>query len=163
MEYNQELELLKEQLKNNIMSWYPQNDNAQYIIIKDFCKRDVDKLKEVVEKLNENGKILILMNNRLSIRRVCINNSKTEDLYSKKEIEELLDKMGLTYKKFYYPLPSCEMTNVIFTDKHLPDEETISRNVVFNEADDIELNKENELYKDIIKQDKNLFKILLCK
>lgn len=67
--------------------------------------------------------------------------------------------MGLTYKKFYYPLPSCEMTNVIFTDKHLPDEETISRNVVFNEADDIELNKENELYKDIIKQDKNLFKI----
>ena len=61
MEYNQELELLKEQLKNNIMSWYPQNDNAQYLIIKDFCKRDVDKLKEVVEKLNENGKILILM------------------------------------------------------------------------------------------------------
>ncbi|MEI3401918.1 MAG: hypothetical protein V8R51_06275 [Clostridia bacterium] len=56
MEYNRELELLKEQLKNNIMSWYPQNDNAQYIIIKDFCKRDVDKLKEVVEKLNENGK-----------------------------------------------------------------------------------------------------------
>ena len=159
MEYNQELELLKEQLKNNIMSWYPKNDNAQYIIIKDFCKRDVDKLKEAVEKLNENGKILILMNNRLSIRRVCINNSETEDLYSKKEIEELLDKMGLTYKKFYYPLPSCEMTNVIFTDKHLPDEETISRNVVFNEADDIELNKENELYKDIIKQDKNLFKI----
>ena len=79
MEYNQELELLKEQLKNNIMSWYPKNDNAQYIIIKDFCKRDVDKLKEVVEKLNENGKILILMNNRLSIRRVCINNSKTEN------------------------------------------------------------------------------------
>ena len=159
MKYNQELELLKKQLKDNVISWYPMEDNAQYIIIRDFCKRDVDKLKEAVEKLNENGKILILMKNRLSIKSICINNSKTEYLYSKKEIEELLDKIGLTYKKFYYPLPNCEMTNVIFTDKHLPDEETISRNIVFNEAEDIELNKENELYKNIIKQDKNLFKI----
>lgn len=159
MEYNQELELLKKQLKDNVISWYPMEDNAQYIIIRDFCKRDVDKLKETVKMLNENGRILILMNNCLSIKSVCINNSKTEYLYSKKEIEELLDKIGLTYKKFYYPLPNCEMTNVIFTDKHLPDEETISRNIVFDEAEDIELNKENELYKNIIKQDKNLFKI----
>lgn len=158
MEYNKELELLKKQLKDNIINWYPMEDNAQYIIMRDFCKRDVEKLKEAVEKLNENGKILILMNNRLSIRSICINNSKTEYLYSKKEIEELLDEMGLRYKKFYYPLPNREMTNVIFTDKHLPDEETISRNIVFNEADDIELNKDNELYKNIIKQDKNLFK-----
>ncbi len=158
MEYNKELELLKKQLKDNIIDWYPMEDNAQYVIMRDFCKRDVDKLEEAVEKLNENGKILILMNNRLSIRSICINNSKTEYLYSKKEIEELLDEMGLRYKKFYYPLPKCEMTNVIFTDNHLPDEETISRNIVFNEADNIELNKDNELYKNIIKQDKNLFK-----
>lgn len=159
MEDNQKLELLKEQLKDNIISWYPKNDNEQYIIIKDFCKKDVDKLKEAVEKLSENGKILILMNNRLSIKNVCINNSRTEDLFNKKEIEELLDEMNLTYRKFYYPLPNCEMTNVIFTDNHLPDEETISRNIVFNEVGNIELNKENELYLNIIKQDKKLFKI----
>ena len=49
MKYNQELELLKKQLKDNVISWYPMEDNAQYIIIRDFCKRDVDKLNEAVE------------------------------------------------------------------------------------------------------------------
>ena len=49
MEYNKELELLKKQLKDNIIDWYPMEDNAQYVIMRDFCKRDVDKLKEAVE------------------------------------------------------------------------------------------------------------------
>ncbi len=159
MEYNQELALLKEQLKDNIISWYPMEENVQYIILKNFCKKDVNKLKEVVNSLNENGKILILMNNRLAIRNVCIKDLENEDLFNKKEIEELLDNLGLKHRKIYYPMPDFQMTNVIFTDKHLPDEETISRNIVFNEADNIELNKENQIYKNILKQDTNLFKI----
>ncbi|MEI3401919.1 MAG: hypothetical protein V8R51_06280 [Clostridia bacterium] len=44
-------------------------------------------------------------------------------MYSKKEIEELLDKMGLHIKNSIIHYPALEMTNVIFTDKHLPDEE----------------------------------------
>lgn len=159
MEYNQELELLKEQLKDNIISWYPMEDNAQFIILEDFCKKDVNKLKEAVVNLKDNGKIIILMNNLLGVKNVCINNSKTEDLFSKKEIEKLLDDVGLNHRKIYYPMPDCKMPNVIFTDKHLPDEETISRNIIFNEIDDIELNKENEIYKNILKQDTELFKI----
>lgn len=159
MEFNQELELLKQQLKDNIISWYPMEDSSQYIILKDFCKKDVYKLNEAVEKLNENGKILILMNNRLAVKNICVSNSKIEDLFNKKEVEKLLDKMGLIYRKFYYPLPDCDMTNVIFTDRHLPDEETISRNIVFNEIDTIELNKENEIYRNIISQNPELFTI----
>lgn len=159
MEYNQELASLKEQLKDNIISWYPMEENVQYIILKNFCKKDVNKLKEVVNSLNENGKILILMNNRLAIRNVCIKDLENEDLFNKKEIEELLDNVGLKHRKIYYPMPDFQMTNVIFTDKHLPDEETISRNIAFNEADNIELNKENQIYKNILKQDTNLFKI----
>ena len=122
MEYNQELALLKEQLKDNIISWYPMEENVQYIILKDFCKKDVNKLKEAVKNLNENGKILILMNNRLAIRNVCIKDLENEDLFNKKEIEKLLDNVGLKHRKIYYPMPDFEMTNVIFTDKHLPDE-----------------------------------------
>ena len=159
MEYNQALALLKEQLKDNIISWYPMEENVQYIILKNFCKKDVNKLKEVVNSLNENGKILILMNNRLAIRNVCIKDLENEDLFNKKEIEELLDNLGLKHRKIYYPMPDFQMTNVIFTDKHLPDEETISRNIVFNEQYNIEFNKENQIYKNILKQDTNLFKI----
>ena len=114
------------------MSWYPKEKNKQYIIIKDFCKQDEYKLRDAVNNLNTNGKILILMNNRLAIKNVCIKNPEVEELFNKKEIEELLDGVGLKYRKFYYPLPNYQIPNVIFTDKHLPDEETISRNIVFN-------------------------------
>ncbi len=159
MEYNQGLELLKQQLKDNIINWYPMEDNTQYIILKEFSKKDEYKLKEAVEKLNDKGRILILMDNRLGIKNVCIKDCQIEELYSRKEIEKLLNQIGLRYRKFYYPLPNCEMTNVIFTDNHLPDEETISRNISFYKVEDVELNKENDVYKNILKEDISLFKI----
>lgn len=159
MEIKNSFELLEKQIENNITSWYPFEKNIQYTILKNFSKEKVEELERAVNNLKESDKILILLDNKLSIKSVCQNGEKQDNLYNRKEIEDILDKYGLKYRKFYYPLPDCKMTNVIFTDNHLPDKETISRNIVFYKEDDIKKNEENAEFKKILSQDVNLFKI----
>ena len=72
-----------------------------------------------------------MLDNDLGIKNVSYDIDKERKLFNRKEIEELLDRYGLTNKKFYYPLPNWKTPNVIFTDLHLPDQETISRNIQF--------------------------------
>lgn len=159
MEIKNDFELLEKQIENNITSWYPFEENIQYTILKKFSKENVEELEKAINNLKENDKILILLDNKLSIKNVCQNVEGQDKLYNRKEIEDILDKYGLKYRKFYYPLPDCKMTNVIFTDNHLPDKETISRNIVFYEGDNIKKNEENAEFKKILSQDVNLFKI----
>lgn len=159
MENNQDFEILQKQIENNITDWYPFEQNIDYIILKDFSKENIKELEFSASNLKENGKILILMDNNLSVNSVCTNNSNNDKLFNRKEIEDILDKNGLIYRKFYYPLPDWKMTNVIFTDKHLPDMETITRNIKFYEENEIEKNHQNAEFKKILDQDPNLFKI----
>ncbi len=159
MENNQDFKLLEKQIENNITDWYPFKDDTDYIILKDFSKDNIEELELSANNLKENGKILILMDNNLSVNSICTNNIDKDKLFNRKEIENILDKNGLIYRKFYYPLPDCKMTNVIFTDKHLPDRETITRNIKFYEENEIEKNAQNTEFKKILDQDSNLFKI----
>lgn len=159
MEISQQFKLLEQQIKDNIINWYPMEENIQYIILEDFCKEKFSELKEAVNNLQENGKILIFMDNSLAIKNICINNANEKQLYNKKEIEKILDDNGLIYRKFYYSLPDCRLVNVIFTDKHLPDQETILRNITFYDKETIEVNKENEIFRKILAQEPSLFKI----
>ena len=156
---NSDFELFEEQIKDNNISWYPFEENKQYEIIKELTKQNENELERTVSRLKENGKILIFIDNKLAIKNICIYNDKQKFLYNKREIEELLDKYGLKYRKFYYLLPDTKMTNVVFTDKHLPDYETISRNIGFYDDNVFLKNTENYEYKKILSQDKELFKI----
>lgn len=155
MENNQDFEILQKQIENNITDWYPFEENVKYYILKDFSKDKIKELENVVESLTENSKILILLSNKLAFQNIDDENK----LFSRKEIENLLDKYGLNYRKFYYPLPNYKMTNVIFTDSHLPDDETISRSITFYKDNEIKKNDERIEFRKILNQDNNLFKI----
>ena len=159
MQASENFEILQKEIENNITDWYPFEENTKYIMLKDFSKDKIKEFENAVKDLAENSKILIILENNLSIRNVCQNIENQDKLFNRKEIEELLDKNGLIYRKFYYPLPDSKMTNVIFTDNHLPDTQTISRNIVFYKNNDIKKNDEREEFNKLLKQDSNLFRM----
>ena len=123
-----EIDLLKEQMKENAIKWYPFEDDKNYKIIRDFSKEHENELRMTCENLRQDDTIIILMENRMAIKNINIDEDKIKHLYNRKEIEELLDELGINHRKFYYLLPDIEATNVVFTDKNLPNEESISRN-----------------------------------
>ena len=101
---------------------------VDYIIIEGYLDR-IDNKKEVLEKcislLNEEGKIFILTDNKLGIKYFAGNRDKNiesefgnittdNNLYSKKQWEQLLKEYNLNYK-FYYPYPSYEFAEYIFS------------------------------------------------
>lgn len=159
MQSSENFEMLQKQIENNITDWYPFEENTKYIILKDFSKDKIQELENSLKHLEDNSRILIILDNKLSIKNFCQNIEKQGQLFNRKEIEELLDKNGLIYRKFYYPLPNSKMTNVIFTDNHLPDTQTILRNIIFYKDNDIKKNEERQEFNKLIKQDPNLFKI----
>ncbi len=185
--------LVLEQSKNNLINWYPFENEAKileisskedmiikdnitnvidikeleniditfdYVLIIDKLKEIYDKFTIISEKLKENGKILLIENNKASIKNISTS-KKQKNLYNLKEIEEILNINGYIYRKNYYILQDYKKVNVIFTDKHLPNSETINRNITFYEDDSIITNRENEIYSEIIKLDTNLFKLFV--
>lgn len=159
MEENNDFEVLQGQIKDNINDWYDFEKDKKYIVLEDFSKDKIYELEKSANQLMDNDKILIILENELSIKSICKNVENKNNLFNRREIEELLDKNGLIYRKFYYPLPDYKMTNVIFTDNHLPNSETISRNIVFYKENDIKKNDERQELVKMMKQDVNLFKI----
>ncbi|MBP3255730.1 MAG: hypothetical protein J6M60_04505 [Clostridia bacterium] len=101
-------------------------------------------------KLNDNGKILLAFDNRLGVNYLVGRKSKhcekifdsTKNifnngrLYSLSEITNILNECNFKYKRFYYPLPNYRYTNVIFTDKRLPErnDSKINYNVLYEEG-----------------------------
>ena len=154
-----QFEMLKQQIEGNINSWYEREQNIKYFVINDLCKEKEEELINIANSMTEDNRLLILMDNALSVKNISVKEKESENLYTRKEIEELLNKLGLIYRKFYYPLPDNNITNVIFTDKHLPDEETISRNITLYSPEQIEKNVQNSEFIKIIRQNPELFKI----
>lgn len=158
----EEINFLKEQIKDNIIKWYPFDVNINYKILDHFSKNDEKKLQEICNNMNKNQRIILLLENKLALKNVCqedeLYNDNKKKLYNKKEIEKLLDSYGLKFRKFYYVLPDIETANVIFTDEFLPTKESISRNIgLYNET--TIKNDENKLFIDLIEQDNSLFKV----
>lgn len=94
--------------------------------------------------LKPQGIILLATNNRFGISYFAgasyngkIYNTFLEnenDLYGKKEIEELLKKENMNQYRFFYPLPNYKCPNVIFSDQYMPNENTtkLMYNIMYN-------------------------------
>lgn len=128
---------------SDVMKWYDfkENYNAlnlnekfkadatekfDYVLLQD----DIEKIEIAKKHLKSNGTILLFLNNRFGIRyfagdkqngkafdTICSENC---NLYSKKEIEQILQNHGFQNYKFFYPLPNYENPSVIFSDEYLP-------------------------------------------
>ena len=125
--------------------------------------------------LKKNGKLLIATDNKFSMRNwsatkieegdlgynaVCSSKlQNSSQLLSKKAIENLICSAGFEQYKFYYPLPDYKFTNVIFTDKFLPEESNLHRNLSVFYEDEILSFNENDGYLQLINEDKELFKM----
>lgn len=125
----------------------------------------IDFLKFFKEKLNQNGTLLIAVDNAFGVKYMVGNKSehcnkiydslkkefKQGELFTKKELDKLIENLDFKYNRYYYPLPDYKQPNAIFTDEYLPDENNskINYNIIYNE---------NSL---IVQDELNLLKILI--
>lgn len=133
-------------------------------IIENKAYKRLKKLLEIAkQKCKENGKILLALDNKYGMKfwttmyaqKNILCNQKFA--LSKTMINELLEKTGLTNYKYYYMLPDYKIANVIFTDKYMPNIESISRNFTYGEEEFLNFNQ-TEAYGEILKENIDLFK-----
>lgn len=127
----------------------------------------VDFLTYIKSFLKPDGKILIAIENKLGMKYFAgapedhtnlkydgiqgYSNKQSVQTFGKKELIDLLAKVGLKHTKFYYPLPDYKLPNVIFSDEYLPNEETINDyNIYYYEGTKIEFD-EKLAYNETIK------------
>lgn len=149
-------------------------DKFDYItLIGTFEKLNSEKIKNLLEsameRLNENGKILLAMQNKFGMKyfagdRINIDVEafesivkSNENTFSLPQIKKMLENLNLKYK-FYYPLPDYEITNVIYTDDFLPNNDNIDARVLTFCGEEEFLNfSERDAYKQLVNSDKKLF------
>ena len=95
-----------------------------------------DLLNIAKSYLKKDGTILLAANNALGVENICGNKSELynnvfeslydlrEDnevkLFTKKELEKIIQLNGFKKIKFYYPLPNYKLPNVIYSENKLP-------------------------------------------
>lgn len=130
------------------------------------CKLD-DFINLLKKYLKENGTILIAVDNKLGMKYfsktdntgISVTNSPYKKLYTLEDILRVIEKFDLKYKKVYYPMPDYKLTNAIFSDDKLLSKDNLSRNIVYNSEDTIKFYEENPIYRDIIQEESNTFKM----
>ena len=132
-------------------------------------ERIIRLLSFAKDVLSRNGKILLAMRNKFGMKYwtgekfdsnfnayETIEKSK-ENILSYTKIKNILESLKLKYK-FYYVLPDYKLTNVIYTDEFMPDNDSIdSRVLTYCENGEIVNFSEREAYKQLIKNDEKLF------
>lgn len=116
------------------------------------------------EHQKENGTILISIKNSLGVENLNCSLSNQEqsneekNMYLKSDVLELIDQIFENYHyKFYYPLPNEDYPNVFFTDKHLPSQEGILRDMTLYKPHTVVKDDEREIFRKLLKEDQNLF------
>ena len=135
---------------------------------------DLENTIRYLEKyLNENGKMLIAVDNKFGLRYWAGNpenmlNKKfisligyhsepiSYETFTKKSLEEILQKMEYNFN-FYYPLPDYKMPNVIFTDEGLPKYNSIVKyNPYTTQNSDLIIN-EIDVFREILTTNPEMF------
>ena len=143
-----------------------------YIIIigiEDFQENLENILRNIKSNLNENGKILIALDNKYGVNNICkikdvhssIKSKITTNRYSLKQAIYEIENAGFKSKKIYYPLTDYKFTNVLFTDKQQISGNDISRNIVYNNEKNIKFFEQNDLFKELLEEKNPLFKELV--
>lgn len=97
-----------------------------------------DFLKQINNLLKEDGKLLIAIENQFGMKYFSgapedhtgkifdgiegYQNKKGIRTFGKVELKNILQKSGLEYTKFYYPMPDYKLPNMIYSDNYLPNE-----------------------------------------
>jgi GT2 family glycosyltransferase len=129
----------------------------------------VQKLNFAKEYLAEDGKILVAFDNKFGMK--YWSGIKEENLaeydsilgktgrLSLVEAEKILKELEFNYKT-YYPLPDYTLTNVIYSDEYLPDEESMmARNLVYFDENEYCEFSQREAYIQLLKTNPEYFKI----
>ena len=122
----------------------------------------LEKYLEFAKKyLKDGGTILFTTDNEFGLKTYNINceNLNNKRNISKNHIKNVLKKLDLNNYKFYYPLPNYKTPNVIFTEKHMPSQESILRDLTLYDKNDILVFDERKKYKEILKEDMKLFEL----
>jgi len=125
-----------------------------------------DFLKKIKSYLKDGGKILIAIENRYGLKYFAgaredhtarffdsIEGYPLKDpvkTFGKKEIEDLLDRVGLHTKEFYYPHPDYKMPLEIYSDTSLPKTTTQLINAYNFDYDRYTLFEETKAFEGII-------------
>lgn len=145
-----------------------ENLKYDYIVILDNIENIEQSIELAAKRLTEKGKILLLMKNKFGMKYFSGEKyndltpfsslvTSNDNIFSCSKIKDILNNLNLKYK-FYYPLPDYDITNVIYTDEFMPSNDSIDARVLtFCDEDELILFSQRDAYKQIIKQDKNMF------
>lgn len=135
------------------------NSESEILEVLEFAKKHLEK----------SGKILLAMPNKFGMKywtgeKISIDSETFGTIVSKKEnilsfngIKNILNSLNLKYK-FYYPLPDYKITNVIYTDEFMPNNDSIdARDLTYCNDGELLIFSEREAYKQLLEKDSNEF------
>ena len=134
---------------------------VDFVVAIDIKNSNIEKYVAFTKKyVKEEGRIIITGENRFGMKawatseeeRQVVNNKK--NALSRKKCNNLFQKEGL-FARYAYPLPDDKLTNVIFTENHLPDVENMSRNLVYKQG--VVSFSEVDAYRAILEENASLF------
>lgn len=123
--------------------------------------------------LKPDGKLLIATDNKFALKSYVgdidkctgitfdsitgYKNSRKTYKLGKKHIEDILNKVGLNYYKFFYPLPDYKLASLIFTDGYLPSSSKINGYFPYYKENSSIFYSEVDAYDAIIKENREMF------
>ena len=123
--------------------------------------------------LKQDGKLLIATDNKFALKSYVgyidkctgitfdsitgYKSSRKTYKLGKKHIEDILNKIGLNYYKFFYPLPDYKLPSLIFTDEYLPSSSKINGYFPYYKENSSIFYSEVDAYDAIIKEDRTMF------
>ena len=119
-------------------------------------------LRRVCEHLKPEGKLIIAVDNSLAVGKLS---GRAAETYTRKgytlaEFRSMLEKAGLNYSSLLYPAPDYRFTNVIFSDRQLPDTESIKRRLVYYPSQPTATFSENTYFRRLIEADPQTYPLI---
>lgn len=120
---------------------------------------EVGFIRSLSDMLSEGGKLFIATDNSLAIGKLSgrISSDYFDNGYSKSQIINFLKSANLSYSSFLYPAPDYRFTNVIFSDDHMPDIESIKRRLIYSPELPVSSFNENEYLRRFIDSEPDAF------
>ncbi|GBG07205.1 hypothetical protein PAT3040_01753, partial [Paenibacillus agaridevorans] len=131
-----------------------------------FRERLQKLLQHLADLLRSDGSLMLAVDNKFGLRYFCgasiseesspfdafqeSANGKASYLFSKKELEEILQGAGFSSRKFYYPLPDYKLPQLIYSEEFLPQSELRERLVPYYLEPNILIANELDLYDDLV-------------